>query len=297
MFRSLRYLVAAGILVGCSDASGTNNDNGLESDAGEDVVEDGPSADDAAEEVIEAGPPESWSQGPITVVEHPGAEWNVQDRNGDVVAVHAGGRVTLVIDPSSSSTDSRYAGVYVEVDGQERHAGNYNGYHVSTFVPDRPYIDQESVEVVAEQERLTIEMLEGSLSEIPDSQFTSDEPFRWASQWTIDAEGLAVEAHGLYYLLPPMDGCALDAFDESGTLLGSEEIVADTPPFLRYYESVSKISLTSPSLGAVSIETDAAVLQVQVPSYPDTSRFELDFDHSFKDHGQTDVMTRLVLAL
>jgi len=296
MFRSLRYLTAAAVLIGCSDASGTK-DNGLEPDAGVDVLEDSPNADDAADEVIEAGPPETWSQGPISVVEYPGAEWNVQDRNGDVVAVHADGRVTLVIDPSAASTDGRYAGVYLEVDGQEQHAGKYNGYHVSTFVPDRPYIDQESVEVVAEQNRLSIEMLEGSLTEIPDTQFTSDEPFRWSSQWTVDGEGVAVEAHGLYYLLPPMDGCALSAFDEAGTLLGSEEIVADTQPFLRYYEGVRTISLESPSLGVVSIATDAAVLQVQVPTYPDTSRFELDFDHSYKDHGQQDVMTRLVLAL
>jgi hypothetical protein len=296
MFRTLRCVVVLAVLVGCSDAGGAIDDVGAESDAGADVLPDDSSTADVVEEV-EAGPPESWSHGPIAIVEYPGAEWNVQERDGDVVAVHASGRVTLVIDPSSSSTDGRYAGVYLEVDGQERHAGDYNGSHVSTFVPDRPYIDQERVDVVADEERLAIEMVEGSLLEMSDAQFTSDEPFRWASQWTIENDGLAVEAHGLYYLLPPMDGCSVSAFDEAGTLLGSEEILASTPPFLRYYEGVRTISLTSPSLGAVSIDTDAAVLQVQVPSYPDTSRFELDFDHSFKDHGQTDVMTRLVVAL
>ena len=112
----------------------------------------------------------------------------------------------------------------------------------------------------------------------------------------VDDGGLTLESHGLYYVLPPMDGCSVEFFDEASTSLGTEQIDPGTSPFLRYYEDVRTVSLSSPSLGTVSLETDAAVVQIQVPSYADTSRFELDFDHSFKDFGQTDVMTRLVLG-
>ena len=55
--------------------------------------------------------------------------------------------------------------------------------------------------------------------------------------------------------------------------------------------------LPSALLGELSVSTDAAVLQVQVPTYPNTTLFELDFDHSFKDHGQQDVHIELDLPL
>jgi hypothetical protein len=47
----------------------------------------------------------------------------------------------------------------------------------------------------------------------------------------------------------------------------------------------------------LSITTDAKVVQVEVPTFSNTTLFELDFDHSFKDRGQTDVRTELVLPL
>jgi hypothetical protein len=299
MHRLLCFLTALLLVSGCSDSDGAPADPGPTADSGLDVVEE-TSEDvgiEASDDVLEAEPPETWSHAGTSVVEHAGALWNVELRDEEVVAVHSGGRVELVLDTTSSAADGRYAGIFLHVDGEERHVGQYNGSHVSMFVPDRPWKDQDSVQIVAQGEDLTIEMLEGNLSEIPDAQFESDEPFRWASRWAVEGQGLAIESHGLYYLLPPMDGCSVMAHGAGGVLLGTEQIDGDTKPFLRYYEGVRTISLQSPSLGAVSIETDAAVLQVQVPTFQKTTRFELDFDHSFKDHGQTDVMTRWVLPI
>lgn len=158
-------------------------------------------------------------------------------------------------------------------------------------------MDQDVATVTAQGNTIDIEMLEGSLSEMTDAQFESDEPFRWSTRWELDEQGLHFEGHGLYYLLPPMDGCVVEMFDEQGGSLGSRTIQADTQPFQAYYDQVRSISLSSPTLGPVVVETDAAVLQVEVPSYPGTNRFELDFDHAFKDQGQLDVMTRLVLGI
>jgi hypothetical protein len=50
-------------------------------------------------------------------------------------------------------------------------------------------------------------------------------------------------------------------------------------------------------VGGLGVATDAEVLQVEVPSYPNTELFELDFDHSFKDRGQLEVHAELVLPL
>ena len=38
-------------------------------------------------------------------------------------------------------------------------------------------------------------------------------------------------------------------------------------------------------------------LELQVPTYPDTGLFELDFDHGFKEKGQADIHTEVVLPL
>lgn len=294
------FIVAVLLLLsGCSDSNATPAEPGPTADSGLDVVDETSKdvAIETSDDVLEAEPPETWSHEDTSVVEHAGALWDVELRDEEVVAVHSGGRVELILDTTSSSLDGRYAGIFLRVDGQERHVGKYNGSQASMFVPDRPWKDQEAVQVVAQGETLTIEMREGSLSEIPDSQFESDEPFRWTSRWAMEGQGLAIESRGLYYVLPPMDGCSVTVHGEGGVVLGIEQIDGDTKPFLRYYEEVRTISLESPSLGAVSIETDAAVLQVQVPTFQNTTRFELDFDHSFKDHGQTDVMTRWVLPL
>jgi hypothetical protein len=165
------------------------------------------------------------------------------------------------------------------------------------FVPDRPHLDQTAVAVTAAGPDLIVEMTEGSLAEMTDSQFDSDEPFRWTSTWSIGADGLRLSASGLYYLLVPMDRCDVTAFGEGGVELGSAHIESDTAPLLRYFEDVRSIEIDSLPLGALSVATDAAVLQVQVTSYPDTSLFELDFDHSFKDRGQIDVHVDLSLPL
>ena len=154
-----------------------------------------------------------------------------------------------------------------------------------------------TVTVVAAGSTLSVEMTEGSLAEMVDSQYESDEPFRWTSTWSLGAEGLRLSASGLYYLLVPMEDCDVTAFGEGGVELGSTHIDSDTSPLLRYYEDVRSIEIDSLPLGPLSVATDAAVLQVQVTSYPDTSLFELDFDHSFKDRGQVDVHVDLSLPL
>ena len=149
------------VLAACSSSGESSSEPPSTRDAGADVETLSDAADESADAPSEVSTPETWNQGVVSVTQYEDALWNVELRDGEVVAVHQGGRVELLIDPTSSSADGRYAGVFVQSDGEERHVGSYNGSVASMFVPDRPYIDQESVEIVAEQEELFIEMLEG----------------------------------------------------------------------------------------------------------------------------------------
>jgi hypothetical protein len=244
-------------------------------------------------------PPEAerWQLGPVSVVQEPDSAWTVADEGGEVVARDLGSDVALLVDPTNADQDGRYAGIYAFVAEQLRFTGTYYGSLCSTFVPDRPHVDQTEVTVTARGASLTVEMIEGSLAEMVDSSFPSDEPFRWTSTWSADAAGLRLQGSGLYYLLLPKESCRVEAMGEGGSSLGSVHIDSDSSPELSYFDQVRTIEVDSAPLGALSIATDAAVLQVEVTSYPDTSLFELDFDHSFKDHGQLDVHVDVTLPL
>ena len=239
----------------------------------------------------------TWQSGSIAVAQESGSAWTVAEESGEVVARHGDLDLALVIDATNADDDHRYAGVYVLESGQPRFTGTYYGSHCSTFVPDRPHLNQTAVAVTAAGPELTIEMTEGSLAEMVDSQYESDEPFRWTSIWSIGVDGLGLSANGLYYLLVPMESCDVTVLGEGGAEIGTTHIDSDTAPMLRYFEDVRTIELDSLPLGPLSVATDAAVLQVHVTSYPDTSLFELDFDHSFKDRGQTDVHVDVSLPL
>lgn len=237
-----------------------------------------------------------WQQGVVSVTEEPAAAWHVTLEGNEVVARHGEAELALLIDPTNGDADGRYAGVYLTEAGTARFGGRYNATDCSAFVPDRPYVDQEAVEVLAAGATLSVTMTEGSLAEIPDSQFESDEPFRWHSTWSLEIDGLHLAAQGLYYLLPSQDSCELTLRAEGGAELGSLALDLETEPFLQYFEAVRSIEVVSP-VDSFTVTTDAAIVQVEVPSYPDTALFELDFDHSFKEQGQSDVHCETVLSL
>lgn len=245
----------------------------------------------------EAAEASVWESGPIRVVEEPGSGWHVAIEAAEVVARHAAADVALVVDPTNGAADGRYAGVYVFVGGAAQFEGTYNDTHCSMFVPDRPYMNQQDVSVVASGASLVVTMTEGSLSQMPDSKFPSDDPFVWKSSWSLDPGGLRLAASGLYYLLPPKDGCGLKLLGEGGNEIGTVQIESDTAPFLKYFLGVRTIEIASSVAGTISIATDAEKLQVEVPSYPNTGLFELDFDHSFKDLGQSEVHAEMVLPI
>ncbi len=154
----------------------------------------------------------------MTVVQEPGSSWSLSEEDGLVVAREGEHDIALLIDPTNAEQDQRYAGIYVIEAGQPRFIGSYYGSSCSMFVPDRPHMDQTAVVATASGATLSVEMTEGTLSEMVDSAYESDEPFRWTSTWSVVPQGLRLLASGLYYLLVPMDACEVTVLGEGGAL-------------------------------------------------------------------------------
>lgn len=94
---------------------------------------------------------------------------------------------------------------------------------------------------------------------------------------------------GLYYVRPAV-GAKLFVTTETKTT--SIAVEAERPSFLKYVEDPTLIEVSDPSYGVYRMRTDVTRLQVQWDGVG--TAFELDFDHAYKDRGQTNVQTRLV---
>jgi hypothetical protein len=107
----------------------------------------------------------------------------------------------------------------------------------------------------------------------------------------IDVKGRRVlmDLAGLYYVRPAVGAEMVFVGEASTTPL---TVATDVPSFLVYLESPTRVDVTDPTYGSYRLDTDVTRLQVQWDGVG--TAFELDFDHAFKDRGQTNVQTRLV---
>jgi hypothetical protein len=94
---------------------------------------------------------------------------------------------------------------------------------------------------------------------------------------------------GLYYVRPAVGAEMLFVDKRQTTPL---TVAADVPSFLVYLENPTRVDVTDPVFGDYRLRTDVTRLQVQWDGAG--TAFELDFDHAFKDRGQTDVQTRII---
>jgi hypothetical protein len=94
---------------------------------------------------------------------------------------------------------------------------------------------------------------------------------------------------GLYYVRPAVGAEMVFVDDVGATPL---TVAPGVPSFLVYVESPSRVEVSDPAFGDYRLRTDVTRLQVQWDGVGDA--FELDFDHAFKDRGQTNVQSRLV---
>ncbi len=94
---------------------------------------------------------------------------------------------------------------------------------------------------------------------------------------------------GLYYVRPAVGA---EMFITTDGTSSSILVDKDRPLFLTYIENPTRVEVNDPAYGSYRMRTDVSRLQVQWDGVG--TAFELDFDHAYKDRGQTNVQTRLV---
>ena len=108
----------------------------------------------------------------------------------------------------------------------------------------------------------------------------------------VSGRKVLMDLAGLYYVRPAV-GAEMQIVDEVRTT--PLTVTPEVPGFLLYVESPTRVDVTDPAYGNYVLRTDVTRLQVQWDGVGTV--FELDFDHAFKDRGQTSVQTRLVFRI
>ncbi len=94
---------------------------------------------------------------------------------------------------------------------------------------------------------------------------------------------------GLYYVRPAVGAKLFVTTETKTTSIGVD---AERPSFLKYIEDPTLVEVSDPAYCIYRMRSDVTRLHVQCVSFG--TAFELDFDHAYKDRGQTNVQTRLV---
>ncbi len=107
-------------------------------------------------------------------------------------------------------------------------------------------------------------------------------------------DGLYIFVNGLYYILPSMNNTEISLITR-----GEERKRTITPSSeasLEYFDDVTEINVADGVFGSIDIMTYINRLQLQVHQNSGTSGFELDLDHSFKDRGQKEILSKIFMA-
>jgi hypothetical protein len=100
---------------------------------------------------------------------------------------------------------------------------------------------------------------------------------------------LVAELSGLYYMLPTTQETTFEITTKGATQ--RREFKQPTADTLEYFEDVTFLDVNDARFGRFTVETNIVWLQLQHEAR--YSRFELDFDHAYKDRGQDSVSSRV----
>ena len=228
-----------------------------------------------------------------------------------------GAEVALEIDYDGPADDDHLVGITAILGGR-RLEGAFWGSTAPLIYPqlDPEEHQIERLDVHAAGEVLRVRF-EGGTYQILDPA-GPEEPLFTEAIFRRQGQRLVVNLYGLYYLLPSQAGTRLD-LTAAGELLtrtvepGGEEgaslvldgstvvaTVSDQESLhLEYFDRVTRVEIDDSRFGRMELETYVERLQLQVNRQPGVAieLFELDFDHTFKDHGQRRVMSRLSIDL
>jgi hypothetical protein len=257
----------------------------------------------------------------VSFSQHPSSSWRLElDPEGRRVVAYSRELqgIAVEMDYDGATDDGHLEGI-TAILGELRLEGRFWGAVAPLIYPmlDPEEHRLERLEVEAEGQTLRVRFEGGSYRIL--SAAGGEQPLFTEAVFRLEPEEMIVDLNGLYYLLPSQGGTRVAVIDEAGqervlrvdqgtdsgtTIVADEkghtQIVSEADGhYLEYFERVTGVEIEDARFGRLVLTTYAQRLQVQVdrPAAKPTDLFELDFDHAFKDRGQRQVLSQLVISL
>lgn len=191
------------------------------------------------------------------------------------------------IDYDGSSPDGQFPGVRPVVNGVSMSGLFF--YNQAPFLSPPFYGDASAATIETEGDVLYI-TLEGD--DYRDLNLAAgDDPLTMQVAVTYQDDGIHIDLWGLYYILPSAADTQIAMVSDGQTI--EEHITPEHEAGYVYYPDVTRVDVQDSVFGNFYFTTYCQWLQIQVHDVWEL--FEFDFDHAFKDYGQHDVLTKLVI--
>lgn len=184
------------------------------------------------------------------------------------------------LDCDDHRRDGHYEGITLEIAGR-RLEGRFHGAVVSFLSVDHDAGPVTACAAAALDNELRIRFDNGSLRNLHPAG--SDEPVFLEAVFRVDKDRfLTIHLNGLYYLFANLEGTTVQL-----PVAPLKSFTRRSAKSLDYFERVTEFEVADPVFGAYRFQGLVERLQIQVHASPDTDLFEFDFDHAFKDRGQS----------
>jgi hypothetical protein len=165
---------------------------------------------------------------------------------------------------------------------------------VSFLCPDHDAGRTTRVLVEALDLHLRIRFEGGSYREL--SPGGPDEPVHLEAVFWVDkSHRLLASLNGLYYLFPAAKGSRVSVQTRSEP--ATREFGPSTPKGYEYFEQVTRVDVEDPPRGSFRLDGLIQRMQLHAHGSANAGVFEIDMDHSYKDRGQKEVLTRLQFSV
>jgi hypothetical protein len=250
---------------------------------------------------IWAGEPTTW----VAYRLHPDSTWviDVNVAAGTVRCQHADHPDdAFEVDYDGNAHDGSYPGIFPVINGVSLSGQFFYGQGPFISPPFTQDASSLTVETDYFQPEFSspVDILRIRL-EGPDyrelNQAAGDAPLFTEAAIYYESDGLHIDLYGLYYLMPSIADTRVVMTSAGKTI--EHHVTPATERTLEYYPDVTHVAVSDSVFGDFYFDTYCQWLQIDIkeqgsPPGAAFELFEFDFDHTFKDRGQREVLTQIV---
>lgn len=234
----------------------------------------------------------------VNIAIKPGSKWKLSRDVGNVIATFESLPLSVLIDYTDETTDNRYAGLFITERNLEL-SGFYGFAKTAFFIPDQA-VTQDTITIDVADSSFRVIMKQGNYGQIKETGIAKVDLKPITFDFLIEKNGGTIDLSlfGMYYFMLPKDGTQLIIYSQPDQI-DTLNITLQTARMIRYFDNVDSLTATNKTYGLFKVVTDAKRLQVDVPdvSLRNDILFELDFDHSYKDFGQIEVLSKVSFTI